>query len=69
MPVAIEKVTVYIEKKPYKVKPHQSMLQACLSLGFDVPFFAGIPPWVPSAPAASVRSSYIQVSGTREAGW
>ena len=43
MPVAIEKVTVYIEKKPYKVKPHQSMLQACLSLGFDVPFFCWHP--------------------------
>ena len=41
--MAIEKVTVYIEKKPYKVKPHQSMLQACLSLGFDVPFFCWHP--------------------------
>jgi NADH-quinone oxidoreductase subunit G len=41
--VAVEKVTVYIDKKPYKVKPNQSMLQACLSLGFDVPFFCWHP--------------------------
>ena len=41
--MAIEKVTVYIEKKPYKVKPNQSMLQTCLSLGFDLPFFCWHP--------------------------
>ena len=41
--MAVEKVTVYIDKKPYKVKPNQSMLQASLGLGFDLPFFCWHP--------------------------
>jgi NADH-quinone oxidoreductase subunit G len=43
MPVALEWVTVYIDDKEYKVKPRESMLQACLSLGFDLPFFCWHP--------------------------
>ncbi len=36
-------VTVYIEDKPYRVRPDQSMLDACLSLGFDLPYFCWHP--------------------------
>ncbi len=43
MSVAPERVTVYIDGKEYKVRPRQSMLQACLSLGFDLPFFCWHP--------------------------
>ncbi|MEO8601970.1 MAG: NADH-quinone oxidoreductase subunit NuoG [bacterium] len=35
--------TVYVEQKPYRVDPDQSMLQACLSLGFDLPYFCWHP--------------------------
>jgi NADH-quinone oxidoreductase subunit G len=36
-------VTVYIEGRPYQVDPGQSMLQACFSLGFNVPYFCWHP--------------------------
>jgi NADH-quinone oxidoreductase subunit G len=35
--------TIYIENEPYQVKDGQNLLQACLSLGFDVPFFCWHP--------------------------
>ena len=35
--------TVYVENKPYRVDPNQSMLQACLSLGFNLPYFCWHP--------------------------
>ena len=43
MPVAGEKITIQVDGKPYRVKPNQSMLQACLGLGFDLPFFCWHP--------------------------
>ena len=36
-------VTIYIENKPYQVAPGQNLLQACLALGFDVPYFCWHP--------------------------
>ncbi len=36
-------VTIYIDNKPYEVKEGQSLLQACLSLGFNVPYFCWHP--------------------------
>ncbi len=35
--------TIYIENKPYEVKAGQNMLQAVLSLGFDLPYFCWHP--------------------------
>jgi NADH-quinone oxidoreductase subunit G len=35
--------TIYVENKPYEVKDGQSLLQACLSLGFDLPYFCWHP--------------------------
>jgi NADH-quinone oxidoreductase subunit G len=35
--------TVYVEQQPYRVDPDQSLLQACLSLGFDLPYFCWHP--------------------------
>jgi NADH-quinone oxidoreductase subunit G len=35
--------TIYIEGNPYEVEDGQNLLQACLSLGFDVPFFCWHP--------------------------
>ena len=35
--------TIYVENEPYKVKDGQNLLQACLSLGFDIPFFCWHP--------------------------
>lgn len=43
MPVAGEKITIQVDGKPYQVRPNQSMLQACLGLGFDLPFFCWHP--------------------------
>lgn len=37
-------VTIYIDNKPYQVKEGQNLLQACLSLGFDLPTSAGTLP-------------------------
>ncbi len=36
-------ITVYIEDKPYRVKPERSMLDACLTLGFNLPYFCWHP--------------------------
>ncbi|HXE10798.1 MAG TPA: NADH-quinone oxidoreductase subunit NuoG [Bryobacteraceae bacterium] len=35
--------TIYVENKPYEVDPKQNLLHACLSLGFDVPYFCWHP--------------------------
>ncbi len=35
--------TIYIDNKPYEVGDGQNLLQACLSLGFDVPYFCWHP--------------------------
>ncbi len=31
--------TIYVDNQPYKVPDEQNLLQACLSLGFDIPYF------------------------------
>jgi NADH-quinone oxidoreductase subunit G len=36
--------TLYIDDKPYEVKPGKNLLETCLSLGFDLPYFC----WHPS---------------------
>ena len=35
--------TIYIDNKPYEVKEGQNLLQACLSLGFNIPYFCWHP--------------------------
>ncbi|HET6514076.1 MAG TPA: NADH-quinone oxidoreductase subunit NuoG [Thermodesulfovibrionales bacterium] len=35
--------TIYIDDKPYMVKDGQNLLHACLSLGFDIPYFCWHP--------------------------
>jgi NADH-quinone oxidoreductase subunit G len=35
--------TIYIDNKPYQVKDGQNLLHACLSLGFDIPYFCWHP--------------------------
>lgn len=35
--------TIYIDNKPFDVHPGQNLLQACLSLGFDLPYFCWHP--------------------------
>jgi len=36
-------ITIFIENKPYQVKEGRNLLQACLSLGFDLPYFCWHP--------------------------
>jgi len=36
-------VTIYVEGKPYQVPEGRNLLEACLSLGFDVPYFCWHP--------------------------
>ena len=35
--------TIYVDNKPYQVKDGQNLLQACLSLGFNLPYFCWHP--------------------------
>jgi NADH-quinone oxidoreductase subunit G len=35
--------TIYVENKPYEVPDDQNLLHACLSLGFDIPYFCWHP--------------------------
>ena len=36
-------ITIFIDNKPYQVKESQNLLQACLSLGFNLPYFCWHP--------------------------
>ncbi|QMU31538.1 NADH-quinone oxidoreductase subunit NuoG [Adhaeribacter radiodurans] len=36
-------VTIYIDNVPYEVKPDRNLLEACLSLGFNLPYFCWHP--------------------------
>jgi len=36
-------ITIYIDNQPYQVNPDQNLLRACLSLGFDLPYFCWHP--------------------------
>jgi NADH-quinone oxidoreductase subunit G len=36
-------VTIYIDNKPYSVKPGRNLLETCLTLGFDLPYFCWHP--------------------------
>jgi NADH-quinone oxidoreductase subunit G len=36
-------ITIFVDNKPYQVKEGQNLLQACLSLGFDLPYFCWHP--------------------------
>lgn len=36
-------VTIYIDNVPYEVKPDKNLLEACLSLGFNLPYFCWHP--------------------------
>jgi NADH-quinone oxidoreductase subunit G len=36
-------LTIYVDNKPYQVREGQNLLQACLSLGFDLPYFCWHP--------------------------
>jgi NADH-quinone oxidoreductase subunit G len=35
--------TIYIDNRPYEVKEGQNLLQACLSIGFNIPYFCWHP--------------------------
>ena len=43
MPLEIDLAKIYIDNKPFEVEADQSLLQACLSLGFNVPYFCWHP--------------------------
>ncbi len=36
-------VTIFIDNKPYQVKPGKNLLETCLTLGFDLPYFCWHP--------------------------
>ncbi len=36
-------VNIYIDNKPYSVKPGKNLLETCLTLGFDLPYFCWHP--------------------------
>jgi NADH-quinone oxidoreductase subunit G len=39
----LKMITIFIENRPYTVKEGRNLLQACLSLGFDIPYFCWHP--------------------------
>jgi NADH-quinone oxidoreductase subunit G len=43
LPVEIALTKIFVENKPYDIEPDQSLLQACLSLGFNLPYFCWHP--------------------------
>lgn len=47
--------TIHVDGKEYEVNGADNLLEACLSLGLDIPYFAGTRRWEASVLAASVR--------------
>ena len=43
MSLPMNRATIHIEGRPYEVEMGQSLLRACLSLGFDIPYFCWHP--------------------------
>ena len=43
VPVEIGMATIYIDNVPYEVKDGENLLNACLSLGFNIPYFCWHP--------------------------
>lgn len=43
MPVPVNSVTIHVDGRPYTVRADQTLLRACLSLGFDLPYFCWHP--------------------------
>jgi NADH-quinone oxidoreductase subunit G len=43
MPVELSMATIYIDNQPYAVKDGLNLLDACLGLGFDLPYFCWHP--------------------------
>ena len=44
-------LTIYIDGRPYETRAGRSLLRACLSLGFDVPYFC----WHPAMQSVAVE--------------
>lgn len=61
--------TIHVDGKEYDVDGADNLLQACLSLGLDIPIFAGIRRWEASALAANVRLSNTKMRKTRAVVW
>ena len=36
-------MTLFIDNKPFEVKPGKNLLETCLTLGFDLPYFCWHP--------------------------
>ncbi len=47
--------TIHVDGKEYEVDGADNLLQACLSLGLDIPYFCWHPALGSVAPAASAR--------------
>ncbi|MGB8959268.1 MAG: NADH-quinone oxidoreductase subunit NuoG, partial [Candidatus Aminicenantales bacterium] len=43
MPVEVAKVTIFVDGKPFEAAAGTNLLDACLSLGFDIPYFCWHP--------------------------
>jgi len=43
VPVPVNSVTIHVDGRPYTVRADHTLLRACLSLGFDLPYFCWHP--------------------------
>ena len=57
--------TIHIDNRPYPAKDGENLLQECLSLGFNLPYFCWHPALGRWARAASARSSNSKMRKTR----
>ena len=54
--------TIYVENRPYEVPEGQNVLHACLSLGFDIPYFCWHPGHALGRRLPAMRGQAIQRS-------
>lgn len=61
--------TIHVDGKEYEVNGADNLLEACLNLGLDIPYFCWHQRWEALALAASVRLSSIKMLRIPAVAW
>ncbi|MGC8400919.1 2Fe-2S iron-sulfur cluster-binding protein [Enterobacter mori] len=57
--------TIHVDGKEYEVNGADNLLEACLSLGLDIPYFAGIRRWARRCCRQCAVKQYQNAEDTR----
>ena len=60
---------IIVDDRPYQVDERENLLQACLSLGFNLPYFCWHPALGSVGPVGNARSSNSGMNTTAKGTW